>query len=118
MDLMSGNKNDFPKRGEIYWVNFDPTIGGETKKRRPALVVSNDIGNEMSSVIIVAPITSKIKTIYPFEVKISVDGKMGKIMLNQCRAVDKSRLSRKIDSIDQEMMNSVEDALKIVFGLT
>ena len=118
MDLMSGKESDFPRRGDIYWVNFDPTVGGETKKRRPALVVSNDIGNEMSSVIMVAPITSKVKAVYPFEVKISLGGKPGKIMLNQCRAVDKSRLDKKISAIDKEMMSSVEDALKVVFGLT
>jgi mRNA interferase MazF len=118
MALMSGKKSDFPKRGEIYWVNLDPTIGGETKKTRPALVVSNDIGNEMSSIIMVAPITSKVKNIYPFEVKVSVDGKAGKIMLNQCRAIDKSRLIRGIEAVDQETMKSVEDALKIVFGLS
>jgi mRNA interferase MazF len=115
---MSGKKNDFPKRGEIYWVNFDPTVGGETRKTRPALVVSNDIGNEMSSLVIVAPITSKVKNIYPYEVKVSIDEKLGKIMLNQCRAVSKSRLSRKIDVADQETMRSVEDALKIVFALS
>lgn len=114
---MNGKENKFPKRGEIYWVNFDPTVGGETKKTRPALIVSNDIGNEVNNIIMVAPITTKVRKIYPFEVKVSVDGKVGKIMLNQCRAVDKSRLTSKIDDIDQETMKSVEDAIKIVFGL-
>jgi mRNA interferase MazF len=114
---MSGKKIDFPKRGEIYWVNLDPAVGGETKKTRPALIISNDIGNEMSNIIIVAPITSKVKSIYPFEVTVSVDRKPGKIMLNQCRAIDKSRLITKIDGIDHETMKSVEDALKVVFGL-
>src|SRR5689334_6458085 len=102
MDLMSGKKNGFPRRGEIYWVNFEPAIGEETKKKRPALVVSNNIGNEISKIIIVAPITSKIKSVYPFEVKVSIDGAQGKIMLNQCRAIDKSRLGEKIVEIDQE----------------
>lgn len=109
---------DFPKRGEIYWVNLDPTIGQETKKKRPALVVSNDIGNQMANIIMVAPITSKVKNIYPFEVKVSVKGKLGKIMLNQCRAIDKSRITSKIDSINHETMKQVEDAIKIVFGLS
>lgn len=115
---MSGKKNiEFPKRGDVYWVNLDPTVGGETQKRRPALVVSNDIGNEMSHIIMVAPITSKVKSIYPFEVKTSVQGKAAKIMLNQCRAVDKTRLGDKIESVDQEVMKSVEVALRIVFSL-
>ncbi|NGX60353.1 MAG: Endoribonuclease EndoA [Chlamydiae bacterium] len=114
---MSGEKDDFPKKGDIYWVNLDPTIGGETKKTRPALVVSNDIGNENSKTIIVAPITSKVKNVYPFEVKVFVNEKPGKIMLNQCRAVDKSRLTSKINSVDQRTVKSAEDAIKIVFGI-
>ncbi|NGX26953.1 MAG: hypothetical protein K940chlam6_00880, partial [Chlamydiae bacterium] len=104
-------------RGDIYWVNLDPTIGGETKKTRPALVVSNDIGNENSKIVIVAPITSKVKNVYPFEVRVSVNGKPGKVMLNQCRAVDKARLTSKINSVDQRTMKSAEDAIKIVFGI-
>jgi len=75
---MSGRKNAFPKRGEIYWVNLDPTIGSETKKTRPAVIISNDIGNETSKIVILAPITSKVKNIYPFEAKTSVNGKPAK----------------------------------------
>jgi len=110
-------RGDFPKRGEIYWVNLDPTVGAETKKIRPALIVSNDVGNELANIVMIAPITSKIKNIYPFEVKVSIKGKPAKIMINQCRAVDKMRLTNKIDSIDPETMKLVEDAIKIVFGL-
>jgi mRNA interferase MazF len=111
-------KSNFPKRGDIYWVNLNPTIGVEINKTRPALIVSNDIANEMAQIIIVAPITSKIKTLYPFEVKVTLNGKDGKIMLNQCRAIDKSRLAEKIASLDLEIMKLVEDAIKIAFGLS
>lgn len=112
---MAGKKH--PKRGEIYWVDLDPAIGGETKKNRPGLIVSNDIGNEVSFVVMVAPITSKIKNIYPFEVKTSLKGKPAKIMLNQCKALDKSRLGEKIGDIDHDTMRNVEEAIRIVFGL-
>ncbi len=112
------HKKNFPKRGEIYWVNFDPTIGAEIKKTRPGLIVSNDIGNEVSNVVMIAPITSQVKNIYPFEVKLIVDGKPAKVMLNQSRAIDKSRLNRKIESIGHETLKAVEEALKIVFGLS
>lgn len=115
---MNGKNNDFPKRGEIYWVNLDPTIGSETKKTRPALIISNDSGNENSAVVIIAPITSKVKKIYSFEVKVEINGKPGKIMLNQCRTIDKSRLSGKMDSIEDDVMKLVDDAIKIVFGLS
>lgn len=115
---MSGKKHNFPKRGEIYWANLDPTVGGEAKKTRPSLIVSNDLGNELSNIVIIAPITSKVKIVYPFEVKVVLQGKEGKIMLNQCRAIDKSRLTSQIGITDQETMFLVENALKIVFGLS
>ncbi len=79
---MSGKKH--PKRGEIYWVEFDPSVGKETQKTRLGLIVSNDIGNEVSDLVMIAPITSKIDRLYPVEVKITLSGKEGKIMLNQC----------------------------------
>lgn len=63
-DQMSGKK--FPRRGEVYLVDLEPAIGGETQKICPGLVVSNDIGDEVSSVVNVAPITSKVKNVYPF----------------------------------------------------
>jgi mRNA interferase MazF len=110
-------KNDFPRRGDIYWVNLDPTVGVETKKTRPGLILSNDIANEVANIIMIAPITSKVKIVYPFEVRVTLGGTVGKIMLNQCRAIDKSRLAKKIDSIDHETMRLVEEAIKIVFGL-
>jgi len=107
-----------PKRGEIYWVDLEPAIGGETKKIRPGLIVSNDVGNEVSLVIMVAPITSKVKQVYPFEVKITLNGKPAKIMLNQCKALDKSRLKEKIGFVDIDEMKQAEEAIKVVFGLT
>jgi mRNA interferase MazF len=107
----------FPRRGEIYWVDLEPAQGGETKKKRPALVVSNDVGNEYSSVVIVAPITSKVLRIYPFEVETVVGGKRAKIMLNQCRAVDKSRFLGMVGVIDDDVLEAVEEALRIVFAL-
>ncbi len=111
---MSG---EYPKRGEIYWVDFEPTYGGETKKRRPALVVSNDIGNELSKVVSVAPISSKVTRTYPFEVKTVVAKKDAKIMLNQCRAIDKSRLGQKIGTADPATMDAVVNAIKIVYAI-
>lgn len=112
---MSGK--EFPKRGEIYWVNLDPSVGSETKKIRPGIVVSNNIGNEFSNVVMIAPITSKIKNVHPFEVEIVLNNKPGKIMLNQCRAIDKSRLLDKIIEIDPKIMRAIEDAIRIVFSL-
>jgi len=111
---MTGN---FPRRGEVYWTSLDPTIGTETKKTRPCLIVSNDIGNEVSDLVIMAPITSKISKVYPYNVKVSVGGKDGKVMLNQIRAMDKSRIGKLICSLDKETMEQVDEALRIVLEL-
>lgn len=113
---MSGKK--YPKRGEVYWVELDPSVGKETQKTRPGLIVSNDIGNEVSDIVMIAPVTSKIDRLYPVEVKITLDGKQGKIMLNQCKAIDKSRLKARMGSVDSDTMKSVEEAIKIVFALS
>lgn len=107
----------FPKRGEIFWVNLDPTIGSEIKKTRPAVIISNDAGNEISARVIVAPITSSIKKIFPFEVPIEIQGKKGKILLDQIRTIDKSRLNKKLDHCDSKTMSLVDDAIKIVLAL-
>jgi mRNA interferase MazF len=107
----------FAKRGEIYWVNLDPTIGSEINKIRPALIVSNDNGNEYGQRVIVAPITSSVKKVYPFEVKVDVEKKSGKVLLDQLRSVDKQRLSKKLSALDYETMKLVNKALKIVLDL-
>lgn len=115
---MIGEKHSHPQRGEIYWVNLDPAQGSETKKKRPGLIVSNNVGNQHSDVVMIAPITSKVVKIFQFEVATTVDGKKAKIMLNQCRAVDKSRLSGKLGELDAAVMKEVENAIKIVFALS
>ena len=74
--------------------------------------------NKISRLVIIAPITSKIKQLFPFEVKVNIQKKEGKIMLDQIRSVDKARLSGKLSSIGIETMFDIEKALKIVFALT
>lgn len=118
MGQKNGKEESFPKRGEIYWTNFDPTIGAETKKTRPGLIISNDIGNEVSRLVIIAPITSKLNKVYPYEAKIFINNKERKIMINQCRAIDKSRLIKKIIDADQQTMKQVDEAIKIVFNIS
>lgn len=107
----------FPKRGEVYWVKLDPVVGSEIAKTRPCLIVSHNAGNEVSPQLIVAPITSSIKRIFPFEVPIEIGEKKGKILLNQIRCIDKVRLSGHIDRIDSKTMDLVDEALKLVLAL-
>lgn len=109
------------RRGEIFLVNFDPTIGSEAKKTRPAVVVSNDINNAHSPIVSISPITSNVTRVYSFEVEVSA-GTAGlkarsKIMVNQTRAVDKIRLIKKLGQLPAQIMADVDQALKLHYDL-
>lgn len=84
----------YPMRGDIYWVNLDPTIGSEINKTRPVIIVSNNTGNAVSQRVIVAPITSNLTKLFPFEVAVQIGQKKGKILLDQIRTIDKIRLGQ------------------------
>jgi mRNA interferase MazF len=83
----------------VYWVSLDPTVGGEVKKRRPAVILSPDEMNRNLSVVIVAPITSSKKA-WPTRLDVELNGKAGQIMLDQIRTVDKSRLAQHIAAVE------------------
>ena len=87
------------KRGEVYWVNLDPTVGTEIKKTRPALVVSPDDMNGVLPRVIVAPLTSKGQPL-GCRPEITLDGKQGRILLDQLRCVDKLRLAGKMGEVE------------------
>jgi mRNA interferase MazF len=110
------------KRGQIYWVALGPTVSAEIQKTRPALVVSNDVGNTHSPRITVLPITSKADRVYPFEVEIrNGQGGLkegGKIKANQIRTIDKKRLQgRPLGHMPPATMQSVNQAIKIHLAL-
>jgi len=109
------------RRGDVFLVNFDPTVGAEVKKIRPALVVSNDVNNAHSPIVSISPITSNVTRVYSFEVKLP-SGKGGleidsKVMVNQTRAVDKARLVRKLGHLPQEFMAQINQALRLHYEL-
>ena len=109
------------KRGDIFLVNFDPTLGAEIQKTRPALVVSNDINNVHSPIVSISPITSNVTRVYSFEVEIPAG--MGglksrsKIMVHQTRAVDKIRLIKRLGQLTPSIMAEVDQALRIHYDL-
>jgi mRNA interferase MazF len=105
------------KRGDVYWVNLDPTIGSETKKTRPGVIVSNDAQNMVGKHIIIAPVTSVLKKIYPFEVAIVLGDKKSKVMLDQIRTVSCQRLGSKIGPLISHEIEDLDKALKIVLSL-
>jgi mRNA interferase MazF len=111
-----------PKRGEIYLVNFDPTVGAEIQKTRPALIVQNDIANRHSPITIVAAVTSQFdEPLYPTEVLIrSPEGGLtvnSVVLLNQVRSVDKRRLVRRLGALTPTTMERVTRALQISLGM-
>jgi len=112
-----------PRRGEVYLVNFDPTIGPEIKKTRPALVLQNDIANRYSPITTVAAITSQFEDpLYPTEVFIKAkEGGLtvdSVVLLNQIRSIDKARLVKRLGRLDLETMVQVDRAMQISLGLT
>ena len=112
----------FPRRGDIYLVNFDPSLGAEIRKTRPALVVQNDIANRHSPITILAAITSKFDVpAYPTEV-IMETGESGlpqrsSVLLNQIRSVDRQRLIKRIGHAGPETMRRVDQAIQISLGM-
>ena len=112
----------YPKKGEIYLVNFDPTLGHEVNKIRPALILSNDIHNQYSPLVTVAPLSSNTNKVYPFEVFISKTAtglhENFKIMIIQLRSIDKKRLINKIGNIeDKETINKINQVITEHFDL-
>ncbi len=110
------------KRGDIWLVNLDPTVGHEIRKSRPAVIIQNDLGNKYSPITIIAPITSQgIEKVYPIEVivdkKSSGLEKTSKVLLNQIRAIDKRRLIKRLGKVDYETMVKIDASIKISLGL-
>lgn len=111
-----------PKRGEVYLVNFDPTIGAEIQKTRPVLIVQNDIANRHSPITIVAAISSQFdETLYPTEVLIQPpEGGLtlsSVVLLNQVRSVDKRRLIRRLGMLTPATVGRVDRAILISLGV-
>lgn len=109
------------KRGDIVLVNFDPTVGHEIKKRRPALVISNNIANERSNLITVLPMTSKkLDRIFRTEVlveKTSGLTKPSKILASQIRTIDKARISKVMGRLSPKLMAAVDEIIIIHLDL-
>jgi mRNA interferase MazF len=113
---------NYPRRGEVYLVNFDPVIGAEIRKTRPALILQNDIANRHSPLTIVSAISSQFEEpLYPTEVLLKAgEGGTTKdsvILLNQIRSVDKRRLVRRLGTISPGSMQRVHRSLQISLGM-
>lgn len=106
------------RRGEVWWVNFDPSIGGEITKKRPAVIISNNASNKHLNRVQVVPLTSNTGRVYPSEAVVSFEGQENKAMADQLATVSKQRLFQLAGNISPEDMGKIEVAVKIQLDLT
>jgi mRNA interferase MazF len=106
------------KRGEVWWVNFDPSIGGEIQKERPAVIVSNDIANRLLNRVQVVPLTSSVDRLYPSEAYITLNDRQHKAMADQITTVSKKRLTNKMGKLSTSDLQAVERIIKVQLGFS
>ena len=105
------------KRGEVWWVDFDQAQGGEIKKKRPAVILSNDASNEALNRIQVIPLTSNTGRLYPSEAEIMLNGKKSKAMADQLTTAAKERFKEMLGEISKDDLKAIERAVKIQLGM-
>ncbi|WAC07363.1 MAG: type II toxin-antitoxin system PemK/MazF family toxin [Thermodesulfobacteriota bacterium] len=101
------------KRSEVWWVNFDPSVRGEIRKKRPAVIISNDSSNKFLNIVQVVPLTGKTERLYPSEALVVFEGKESKAMADQLATVSKMRLFKRAGILSAKDMQRIEEAVKI-----
>jgi mRNA interferase MazF len=105
------------QRGEVYWVDFEPARGGEIRKRRPAVIVSNNIAVRVQNRVQVVPLTSNITRVRRWEALVHVNGVPHKALADQIRTAAKERLSGRVGELSAPDLRAVERAIRLQLGL-
>lgn len=105
------------KRGEVWWINFDPSTGEEIQKKRPAVIVSSDNSNKILKRYQVVPLSSQIDKIYPTEARIIFKGKANKAIADQITTVSDLRFLDKAGEVSTEAMQEIERVIKLQLNL-
>lgn len=106
-----------PQRGEVWLVSFDPSVGGEIQKTRPAVVLSNDTANTLLNRVQVVPISSQVARLYPAEAYVTLEGERRKAMADQITTASKRRLQRRLGMLSADDLGAVVRAVCIQLGL-